>query len=131
MTDKTTAVVFKSTMPFMSFFLKSGKQLAFIGHKCRVTIQEEIDELMHEVNLKHPHISVSDETEEEVKSPEEALEEVKAKAIADYIAKQAAANNLSNDRGESEQGKLNVANSTTVAQAAANGAASPAGSPTK
>jgi len=43
------------------------------------------------------------------------IEQIRRKAVAEYIARQAAANSLTNDRGETASDKLaNIGNSTTI-----------------
>lgn len=113
--------VFKSRIPSCKFLFKNGKEANFIGGRFMTDVQSEIDELQAEVTLNHPHIYV-DSAEAKVDSEKlDPLEEIRKKAVADYLAKQAAAVATSNDRGSTAQGgKLEgIANSATIASGAA------------
>ena len=109
---KVTARVFRSNISSSRYVFKNGKVAPFIGGKYTTDIKHEIDELDTEIEMRHPHISAN---KEEVVNVVEPLEALKAKFFAEFQAAQATNLLKSNDAGTSEQGKLNVANSTTVA----------------
>jgi len=109
---QVTARVFRSNISSCRYVFKNGKVAPFIGGKYTTDIKHEIDELDAEIDMKHPHISAN---KEEVVSTVEPLEALKARFFAEFQAAQAANLLKDNDAGTSEQGKLNVANSTTVA----------------
>lgn len=109
---KVTARVFRSNISSSRYVFKNGKVAPFIGGKYTTNIKHEVDELDAEIEMKHPHISAN---KEEVVNTIEPLEALKAKFFAEFQAAQAANILKDNDAGISEQGKLNVANSTTVA----------------
>lgn len=125
---ENTVFVFRSVMPSCQYVFRSGKVAPFINHEYATSMPQEIAELNYEIEMGHPHIKVSPQGATKSTIKVDPLEEVRAKAIAEYIANQAKANDINNDRGTSEQGKLNVSNSTSVAagmagSAAGNGAA--------
>ena len=111
--------VFKSRVPFCKYIFKGGKEAPFIAGRYLTDIKSEIEELEAEVEAKHPTIYI-DSAEKEVNTAKlDPIEEIKRRAIAEFIASQAAANNKANDRGNYDAGKLNVTTSATVAEAAA------------
>ena len=111
--------VFKSRVPFCKYIFKNGKEAPFIAGRYLTDVKSEIEELDAEVESKHPSIYI-DAAEKEVNTAKlDPIEEIKRKAIAEFVASQLAANSKTNDRGSYEPGKLNVTTSATVAEAAA------------
>ena len=113
--------VFKSRIPSCKFLFKNGKEANFIGGKFMTDNESEIAELQAEVDLRHPHIYVDPEEAKVDSERVDPLEQIRMKAVAEYLAKQAAAVATTNDRGNTAQGgKLEgIANSATVAAGAA------------
>lgn len=111
--------VFKSRVPFCKYLFKNGKEANFIGGVYTTDIETEIEELDTEIKLKHPTLFIDASDKERDTEKIDPLDEIRRKAVADYLAGVAAATNKSNDRGTTEQGRLNVANSSTIAEASA------------
>lgn len=107
------ALVFKNAMSNCQFVFKTGKVANFMQGKYITDLQWEIDELQNEINSGHPHIYIDDK--ERTVAVVEPVEALRARHIAEYLAANAAAVDKTNDAGSSEQGKLTVANSSTVA----------------
>jgi hypothetical protein len=120
--------VFKSSMGTLFYVLKNGKAAHFVGGKYLTDMEEEIKELESEIRNGHPHIYIDDK-EKEIDVHADPLKGIKDLAVKEYLAEQArlSAEALNKgNMGETEQGKLNVANSTSVA-AGASGSSSNAG----
>lgn len=111
--------VFTSTLPSCRFIFKGGKEAPFINGEYYTNDEIEIKELEAEIAASHPFISVNSEKKTIDTDKLDPLETIKQAAIAEYLAKQAASNSKDNNRGISVQTKLTVANSTTIADAAA------------
>ena len=109
---KVASRVFRCAVLSSRYVFKNGKVAPFIGGKYTTDIAHEIAELDAEIAQRHPHITAN---KEEVVTLSEPMEVLKQKFFAEFEAAQKAALNKNNDAGTSEQGKLNVANSTTVA----------------
>lgn len=108
--------VFHSTIPSIRYVFRAGKHAVFIDGKYTTNIAHEIEELDAEIEAGHPNFFIK--SKEEV-APVEPLEALREKFIKEFLAKQAEDTKTVKDGGTSEQGKLNVANSTTIASAAA------------
>lgn len=120
-TQKESAVkkVFKSHTKFGKYIFKNGKEAPFVAGRYITDIKSEIEELEHEVSLSHPIIFIDANEKEVDASKLDPVEEIKRKAIAEFIVSQAAANSKTNDRGNYTQERLNVASSSTIAEGAA------------
>lgn len=117
----TTLRVFKSTIPSVNFIFANGKPAIFQQGVYRTDVDWEIAELEKEVLARHPHIYI-DEKEREIDSEMvDPMNALRAKIIADYLASEQAATNLSNDMGATLQEPLKPASSRDVAVAAAGG----------
>ena len=113
--------VFKSTLPSVNYIFGNGKPAIFINGVFRTDIANEIFALEEEVKQHHPHIYIDPketEIDSELVDPMNAL---RAKIIAEFVATQAAATALTNDRGTSDQSGAKPASTTDVASAAAGG----------
>ena len=108
--------VFKCRIPSCKYLFSNGKEANFIGGKYLTDLDIEISQLENEIKSGHPHIYV-DAAEKEVDTEQmDPIEQIKKKAIAEYLAAQKAALDPNNDRGSTEAGKLQgIANSTTIA----------------
>lgn len=115
-TRKVSARVFRANIPSCRYVFKEGKVAAFLSGKYTTNIAGEISELDAEVALGHPNITAN---AEEVLDVIEPLELLKKRHIEEYLASVAKSIAKSNDAGFSDQGKLNVANSTTISEGAA------------
>lgn len=116
-----TLRVFKSTIPSVNYIFGNGKSAIFVNGVFRTDIEAEIQSLEYEVAQHHPHIYI-DEKEREIDSALiDPMNAMKAKIIAEYLANQAAATSMSNDRGTSDQSGARPANTNDVASAAAGG----------
>jgi len=115
-TSKIAARVFRSNIPSVGYVFKNGKRANFIGGRYTTSIKHEIDELDAEIANSHPNFTANVEEVVETSEPMAALRE---KFIAEYLEQQARNTDKGNDAGTSKQGKLNVANSTTIGAGAA------------
>lgn len=107
------ARVFRSNVASLRYVFKAGKVAAFLSGKYTTNIAHEIEELDEEIAMNHPNITAN---KEEVVALSEPMEALRAKFIAEYLETAAKSVVKTNDAGFSEQGKLNVANSTTVSE---------------
>lgn len=114
--SRVAARVFRSNIPSVRYIFKNGKSANFLGGKYITDIVHEIRELDYEIALHHPNFSVN---MEEVVPTMEPLEALRARFIAEYKAELATNVSKNNDAGYSDQGKLNVANTTTISEGAA------------
>lgn len=114
--------LYKSRIYSCKYGFKNGKEANFVDFKYLTDIPSEIEELDAEIALKHPTIYVDQEKKTVDTSKLDPLEDIRAKAVADYIAQQKNAVKDGNDMGLSSPGKLNVATSANIAAAAAGSA---------
>ena len=126
------ARVFRSSLLSMRYVFKNGKVAPFmtkngIDSEYTTDIKHEIEELDGEIRFRHPNLSSKPE---ELVSKIEPMAALREKHFKEFMEMQAKAVSLDNNAGYSEQGKLNVANSRSIAEAAmGNGA--PTGSGVK
>jgi len=106
--------VFHCAMPSCNYLFKNGKPAIFINHEYLTDIQSEIDELEAEIAYGHPHISIDAAKKEVDDTKLDPLSAVKAQAIKEYLAAEAA-KDTTKDMGSSIPEKLNVSNSGNVA----------------
>lgn len=110
------AVIFKSSVPSCIYVLKNGKACNFINFRFMTKLDTEIEELTAEVNMGHPTIYIdSKEATADVMEPIAAL---RARHFAEFQAELERANNKNQDAGTTQVQKLNVANSSTIAEGA-------------
>lgn len=103
-------------MPSCNYLFKNGKPAIFINHEYLTDIAAEVEELDAEIKLGHPHIS-RDPLKKEVDDTKlDPLAAVKAQAIKEYLAQQAATAGTQ-DMGNSVQGPVVVNNSQNIASA--------------
>lgn len=108
--------VFKSRIDSCKYIFSNGKEANFIGGKYLTDLESEIAALEFEIKSGHPHIYI-DTAEKEIDTEQmDPIEQIKKKAIAEYIAAQKAAVNPDNNMGSTEQGKLTgISNSRSIA----------------
>lgn len=124
--------LYKSRIYSCKYAFKNGKEANFVDFKYLTDIKSEIEELDYEISLGHPTLYVDPTRKTVDTSKIDPLEDIRKKAVDDYIAQQKNATLMSNDRGTSEPGKLNVATTVNVAAASAgssSGQAAPAAAP--
>lgn len=111
--------VFKCRIPSSKYIFSNGKEANFIGGKYATDVAAEIAALEEDIKLGHPHIYIDDSEKEIDTEQMDPIEQIKKKAIAEYLAAQSAALKPSNDRGTTEQGKLQgIGNSFSTAMLA-------------
>lgn len=117
----TDAKLYKATLPSINYIFKNGKPAIFVRGRFSTNIAAEIAELDAEIAAGHPHLFV-DKDEPIVAEPttNEMLAGLRAQWEAEFRAKMAEANQLSNDRGTSEVAKLVPGSTVDVAAAIAN-----------
>lgn len=95
--------MYKSVLPSVTFFFKTGKAAHFIKHCYYTDIPSEIEELDAEVGAgeksQHPDIFIDREHKSVDMNMLDPIEKIKKQAIDDYIKAQNQAKNPSNDRG--------------------------------
>jgi hypothetical protein len=113
-----------------SYIFRNGKVAHFFGGEFFTDVPAEIAELDAEVAAGHPNIGIDADKKTVDVSDLDPVAVIKKKAIEEYLAAQAkASGDKSRDMGNTEKEKLNVANSNTIAAAAAgsdSGAVAPA-----
>lgn len=108
--------VFTNTLGNCKYCFPWGKDANFLGGEYASNNVAELEHLMDEVRMGHPHLAYKGERNTPFLDP---LEDVKKKAVADYLAEQARALDASKDGGSTEGGKLQgIANTATIAAAA-------------
>lgn len=116
--------VYANSMMNCKYTFTWGKDAPFINGEYATNQVAEVEELNNEIAMGNPFISFKC-TRKELYSDPHA--DIKAKAVADYLANQARALDGTKDGGSTEQGKLTgIGNSSDVA-AAASGSSSGAG----
>jgi hypothetical protein len=120
---------YQANMLSVRYVFKDGKTASFLtddGITCKYTtnIACEIAELDEEIENMHPHITHAAVTPKA--AAVEPIEALKARHFEEFKKLMASSTLKTNDAGNSDQGKLNVANSTTVAEGAAGSDASSA-----
>jgi len=122
-----TKNLYKSRISSVKYAFLNGKEANFINFEYITDLSNEIAELDNEVLQQHPTI-YTDPTRLTVDTNKrDPLEDIRAKAVADYIASQKVAMDPKQDRGTSVQGKLNVATSTSISEGAAGSSSGGAG----
>jgi hypothetical protein len=117
-----TLNVYYTNLPSVNYIFKNGKQAIFVSQRFCTDVPAEVEELNYEVSLGHPHIYIKQEAPTIQSNMLDPMEALREKIIAEYKAAQTAAINPENDLGTSDQsGKLNIATSRTIAEAAAGG----------
>lgn len=111
--------VFKCRIPSSKYLFSNGKEANFIGGKYMTDVEAEISALEGEIKIGHPHIYV-DAAEKEIDTEQmDPIEQIKKKAIAEYLAAQAQAVKTTNNMGNTEQGKLQgIGNSSSTSMLA-------------
>lgn len=109
--------LFKSRIASMRYVFKNGKTANFILGQYATDVESEITELHAEIKSGNPILHI--DKDEPTKLFVEPIESLRAKIIAEYEAEKARTLNKNNDAGYSVQGRLNVANSSTVSEGAA------------
>lgn len=107
--------VFKSRVSSIKYIFKAGKEANFIAGLYYTSVDSEIAELNAEIEAGHP-IFYKDEAELTVDTDNmNPLDIIKQKAVAEYIASQAAQSKDS-DKGSYEQGNVNPSSTTDLGQ---------------
>jgi len=121
--------LYKSRLYSCKYAFRAGSCANFVNFEYMTDIKSEIEELDNEIALGHPTLYTDPARKTVDTSKLDPLADIRAKAVADYIAGQKNATDPTNDMGTSAPGKLNVATSANVAGAAAgstSGQAAPA-----
>ncbi len=117
----STLRVYKATLPSVNYIFRNGKPAIFISGKFCTDIPTEISELDEEVASGHPIIYI-DSAEREIDSAKvDPIAGLREQIIAEYKASMAAATDLGNDMGASNQGALKPASTLDVIEATAGG----------
>jgi hypothetical protein len=121
-----------SRVPSIKYIFKNGKEAAFIGGVFDTDFESEIVELDAEIKSGHPHI-FTDASQLTVDSEQvDPIEEIKKRAIAEYLASVKAVSDVTNDRGTTVQEPVKPTSTLDVAEASADsssGASTPVAAP--
>jgi uncharacterized Zn-finger protein len=115
---------FKCYIPFCKFTTKLGKDLNFLNHEHITDNENDIKELMEEVANGHPHIYIDKDDNIVDTAITDPLEEIKRKAVEEYLAKQEAAVDATKDLGTTEAEPLKPTSSLDILKAAAGSSSS-------
>lgn len=118
------------TLPFCRFSFKDGKEAIFINGQYMTDSREEMYQLEAEIATGHPHIYVDDSNRTVDVAFRDPVEAIKKQAIEEYLARQKAAVDPTNDGGTSAQGALNVGNTSNAGVAAAGSTSTDSPAPT-
>ena len=120
MAETVQAKLYKSNMPSMKYVFTDGREAVFRAGRFSTIEKVQQDELDAEIVKGLPFVYVDKEEATADAGEQNLLAGLRDKIIAEYLAAQTAATDKSRDMGESDAtGKLNMANSGTVADAAA------------
>ena len=84
-----TLNLYKSSIPSCKVHMPNGKECNFIGGQYTTDIKEEIEFLDAQVAARHPHIYVAKDEPTVDSDKLSPLDEIKKKAVAEYLAQQA------------------------------------------
>ena len=115
---------FKCHIPFCKYTTKKGKDLNFLNHEHITDNEDDINELLEEVKNGHPHIYVDQNDNVVDTAVTDPLEEIKRKAVEEYLASQAAAVDASKDLGTTTAEPLKPTSSLDILKAAAGSSSS-------
>jgi len=116
-----TLSLFKCRIPSCQYFFSDGSRADFISGRYATADEYKIAELNKEIKAGHPHIYI-DSKEAEVDAEQlDPLEVIKRKAIAEYIAQQAAraGTNFGNTDQSSSKAGIMTTTDTTASEAGA------------
>lgn len=119
--------LFKSSIANCRYVFKDGKVAAFLAGEYRTDDAKEINELEEEVHAKHPFIYIDENNWEVPAIAVDPLEEIRKKAVAEYIASQANAANLPDSESDQQFKVAGIANSSTVGSAMSGSTSTDAG----
>ena len=126
MTTPTILSVFKSRLPALTYLFGNGKPAIFVHGVYRTANAGDIEVLKWEIAQGHPHIWI-DPNEAEISSDMvDPMAFMRAKIIAEYLAKERAALDTSNDRGTSDASKLMPATTPALMGGANSNSGAPA-----
>lgn len=109
--------VFYNRIPNSNYIFPDGVQAQFVGNRYVTSEKERADILMREIAAGNLHIFVDPNKLQVSKAELDPMAELKARIIAEYEASRAGGAQLADS--STEQGKLNVVNTATIFQAAA------------
>lgn len=107
--------LFLSSLKNCKYLFKNGKEAHFISGEYLTDIKSEIDELEEEVKLKHPHIYTDLDKLTVDTTKLDPLEEIKKKAVEEYLAAQSKAVDLGTT--DTSSNLSGIGNTTDMSQA--------------
>ena len=116
-TEEKIYKVFYCRIPNSNFIFPDGSIAAFTGGRYVTDDPDKAAYLKQQVTLGNPHIYINPEQVEVTAKDLDPLAELKARIIAEYEASKIA-QDKDKDAGFSKQGKLNIADTNTVGEAA-------------
>lgn len=123
----TTKQVFKAHLPSVNYIFQNGKPAIFVLGRYVTSVDSEIAELKAEIAAGHPHIYIdaNEETTDAPTTSEELMQGLRAQIEAQVRAEMAAAVQVDNDMGSSDQAPVVPASTQAIAEAAAGGSGAP------
>ena len=116
MNEQDKYYVFFSRIPNSTYIFPDGVQAAFVNGRYTTKDAGRAAHLQGIVEEGNPHIYIDPEKTTLTEAELDPMAEYDARVIAKYLAAQAS--QTSNDMGSSEQGRLNVADTSNIAAAA-------------
>lgn len=95
--------VFISSLGNSKYIFTNGKEANFINGEYSTDIESEIADLENQIKAGHPHIGRNIAKLTVDTDSMDPIEDIKRRAIEEYVAKQKAASDIKNDRGTTEQ----------------------------
>lgn len=106
---------FYSRVPNSTFIFPNGVSAVFTGGRFTTQDETQANHLYWEIKQGNQHIFINEQKLTLVESELDPMAELKARIIAEYLAKEG----LKTTESTSEQGKLNVADTASIGAAAA------------
>lgn len=115
-TEEKKFFAFYSRIHNSTHIFPDGTLAAFTGGRYTTDDEQKAAHLRAEIKSGNQYLFLDEEKQVLTEAELDPMAELKARIIAEYEAKKAS--DTSNDMGESDSGKLNVADTSSIAQAA-------------
>lgn len=121
--------LFFSHVPNSTFIFPNGEVAAFVGGRYATDNAAKAAYLQYEIDCGNPHLHRKEGYMQVSKADLAPDAEYRKRVIAEYLAKEAADKADKPEMGSSEQGKLNVADTSSIAAGAADSSSTGATAP--
>lgn len=108
---------FKCTIPYCQYIFANGKQAAFIGGIYDTGVASEIAELTAACEAGSPHFYIDPSDNSVSTDRVDPLELIRQRAVADYLAQQAAIAEAASQETTSEAAPVTPASTASLLQA--------------